>query len=170
MEIGSVPYLDEVKILELILYKCIVERYALRMPIPAEFVDTITLESYEIGTLRIPDGAIDLILTDPPYGVTDCPWDTKPDLEFMWKEFLRILKPNGAAVVTATQPFATDLINSNRKWFRYDLVWVKSNPGEDIKASLSSLNQHINDYSTIGKFVNEHSQYYASGEDVRKLY
>ena len=85
---------------------------------------------------------IDLILTDPPYGVTDCPWDVRPDLDFMWKEFNRVLKPNDAAVATATQPFATDLINANRKWFRYDLVWVKSNPVGFLNSHKMPMRQH----------------------------
>jgi site-specific DNA-methyltransferase (adenine-specific) len=110
--------------------------------LPAELLDQIFLEPYETGILRIPDGSIDLILTDPPYGVTDCSWDVRPDLDFMWREFNRVLKPNGAAVVTATQPFATDLINANRKWFRYDLVWVKSNPVGFLNSHRMPMRQH----------------------------
>jgi len=110
--------------------------------LPTELIDKIFLEPYETGIIRIPDGSIDLILTDPPYGVTDCSWDVRPDLEFMWKEFNRVLKPNGAAVITATQPFATDLINANRKWFRYDLVWVKSNPVGFLNSHRMPMRQH----------------------------
>jgi len=110
--------------------------------LPPELIDQVFLEPYETGIKRIPDGSIDLILTDPPYGVTDCPWDIRPDLDFIWKEFNRVLKPNGAAVVTATQPFATDLINANRKWFRYDLVWVKSNPVGFLNSHRMPMRQH----------------------------
>lgn len=110
--------------------------------LPPELVDKIFLEPYETGIKRIPDGAIDLILTDPPYGVTDCSWDVRPNLDFMWREFNRVLKPNGAAVITATQPFATDLINANRKWFRYDLVWVKSNPVGFLNSHRMPMRQH----------------------------
>jgi len=109
---------------------------------PTELTNQIFLEPYETGMTRIPDGAIDLILTDPPYGVTDCAWDVRPDLDFMWKEFNRVLKPNGAAVITATQPFATDLINANRKCFRYDLVWVKSNPVGFLNSHRMPMRQH----------------------------
>lgn len=112
------------------------------MPMPADLLDRIFLEPYETGIKRIPDGTIDLILTDPPYGVTDCSWDKRPDLAFMWQEFNRVLKPNGAALVTATQPFATDLINSNRKYFRYDLVWVKSNPVGHLNSHRMPMRQH----------------------------
>lgn len=112
------------------------------MQIPNGILDTILLETYETGIARIPDGGIDLILTDPPYGVTDCTWDKQPNLEFMWKQFFRVLKPNGAVVITATQPFATDLINYNRKWFRYDLIWVKSNPVGFLNSHKMPMRQH----------------------------
>lgn len=112
------------------------------MPIPAELLDRNLLEPYEIGIKRMPDGTIDLILTDPPYGVTDYSWDKRSDLAFMWQEFNRVLKPNGAALVTATQPFATDLINSNRECFRYDLVWVKSNPVGHLNSHRMPMRQH----------------------------
>jgi site-specific DNA-methyltransferase (adenine-specific) len=110
--------------------------------LPSNLLNHIFLEPFETGIRRIPDGAIDLILTDPPYGVTDCDWDVRPDLDFMWREFNRVLKPNGAAVVTATQPFATDLINANRKWFRYDLIWVKSNPVGFLNSHKMPMRQH----------------------------
>ena len=112
------------------------------MPPSTPLLDKILLTPYEVGIKRIPDGSIDLILTDPPYGVTDCAWDKRPDFGFMWTEFLRVLKSNGAAVITATQPFATDLINSNRKWFRYDLVWVKSNPVGFLNSHKMPMRQH----------------------------
>jgi site-specific DNA-methyltransferase (adenine-specific) len=112
------------------------------MQLPSIFLDTIFLEPFETGLGRIPDGAVDLILTDPPYGVTDLAWDKRPDLPAMWQAFDRVLKPSGAAVMTATQPFATDLIQSNRKYFRYDLVWAKSNPVGFLNARRMPLRQH----------------------------
>ena len=71
---------------------------------------------------------MDLILCDLPYGTTDCSWDTVIPFEPLWAQYRRVLKPRGAAVLMAAQPFATDLINSARKLFRYDLVWEKSAP------------------------------------------
>ena len=112
------------------------------MPLPQLLIDKIFLEHYETGILEIPESSVDLILTDPPYGVTDLAWDKRPNLDFMWKEFNRILKPAGAAVVTATQPFATDLIQANRKYFRYDLIWAKSNPVGFLNAKRMPLRQH----------------------------
>lgn len=75
----------------------------------------------------IPDGSVDLVLTDPPYGTTACKWDSVIDLELMWKELKRIIKPNGAIVMTASQPFTSVLVASNLKMFRYSLVWDKVN-------------------------------------------
>jgi site-specific DNA-methyltransferase (adenine-specific) len=74
---------------------------------------------------KIPDKSIDLILTDPPYGVTACKWDIVPDLDRLWIELKRIGKDNCAYVFTSSQPFTTDLINSNRMWFKYEWVWDK---------------------------------------------
>jgi len=76
----------------------------------------------------IPDGSVDLILCDLPYGITDCKWDSVIPFEPLWDAYKRVAKPNAAIVFTASQPFTTDLINSNRKWFRYCLVWHKCNP------------------------------------------
>lgn len=71
------------------------------------------------------------IITDPPYGVTACAWDSVPDLPELWQ----MLKPlcSGAFVFTATQPFATDLINSNRKDFRFEDIWAKPPTGMMMK-------------------------------------
>ena len=74
---------------------------------------------------NIPDGSVDLILCDPPYGTTDCTWDEVLPFDKLWKEYNRILKPNGVAVLFAAQPFTTKLIASNRKAFRYCWYWLK---------------------------------------------
>ena len=74
----------------------------------------------------IPSESIDLILCDPPYGTTGCKWDSILPLEEMWTEYRRMLKPNGAAVLFSAQPFTTQLIQSNRKDFRYTWYWVKN--------------------------------------------
>jgi site-specific DNA-methyltransferase (adenine-specific) len=74
---------------------------------------------------NIPDGSIDMILTDPPYGTTACKWDSIIDLPLMWKQLKRVIKPNGAIVMTASQPFTSKLISSNYKMFKYCWVWDK---------------------------------------------
>lgn len=77
----------------------------------------------------IPDGSVDMILADVPYGTTACKWDSIIPLEPMWEQLKRIIKPNGAIVMTAAQPFTTVLISSNMKMFKYCWVWNKKKPG-----------------------------------------
>jgi site-specific DNA-methyltransferase (adenine-specific) len=78
---------------------------------------------------EIPDGSVDMILADPPYGTTACKWDSVIDLPLMWEQLKRVIKPNGAIVMTASQPFTTTLISSNMKMFKYCWVWDKKKGG-----------------------------------------
>jgi len=73
----------------------------------------------------IPSGSIDAIITDLPYGTTACKWDTVIEFAPMWKEVKRVLKPNGAFITTASQPFTSALIMSNPKAFRICWYWRK---------------------------------------------
>ena len=75
---------------------------------------------------EIADGSVDMVLTDPPYGTTACKWDSIIPLDLMWWELKRIIKPNGAIVLTASQPFTTTLISSNMKMFKYCWYWKKN--------------------------------------------
>jgi site-specific DNA-methyltransferase (adenine-specific) len=75
----------------------------------------------------IPDKSIDMILCDLPYGTTACKWDTIIPFEPLWEQYKRIIKDNGAIVLTASQPFTSALVMSNPKLFRYSLVWDKVN-------------------------------------------
>lgn len=77
----------------------------------------------------IPDGSVDMILTDPPYGTTACKWDSIIPFEPMWAELKRIIKPNGAIVLFGAEPFSSMLRCSNLKMFKYDWVWQKSKVG-----------------------------------------
>ena len=74
---------------------------------------------------RIPDKSIDMILCDLPYGTTACKWDTIIPFEPLWEQYERVIKDNGAIVLTASQPFTTTLINSNPSLFRYCWYWKK---------------------------------------------
>lgn len=77
---------------------------------------------------EIPTGSVDLILCDPPYGMTDCKWDSVLPLDQLWAEYNRVLKADGVAVLFAAQPFTTELIASNKKAFRYCWYWLKNQP------------------------------------------
>jgi len=75
---------------------------------------------------KLPDKSIDMILADLPYGVTRNKWDSIIPLDKLWSEYKRIIKDNGATVLTATQRFASQLVMSEPELFRYDYVWAKS--------------------------------------------
>lgn len=90
----------------------------------------------------LPDQSIGLVLADLPYGVTACHWDKVIDLAAMWVQFKRLIQPKRALVFTATQPFTTDLICSNREWFRYSLVWDKVNASSGLHAKAQPLRAH----------------------------
>ena len=75
---------------------------------------------------EIPDGSVDMVLADPPYGTTACKWDSIIPLEPMWEQLKRVIKPNGAIVMMASQPFTSALVMSNVKMFKYEWVWEKS--------------------------------------------
>jgi len=73
----------------------------------------------------IPDGSIDAIITDPPYGTTACKWDSVIPFDLMWEQLNRIIKPNGAIVLFGSEPFSSALRMSNIKNYKYDWIWVK---------------------------------------------
>ena len=73
----------------------------------------------------IPEGSIDMILCDLPYGTTACKWDSVIPFEPLWHEYKRIIKDRGAIVLFGSEPFATELRHSNLKMYRYDWVWEK---------------------------------------------
>ena len=75
---------------------------------------------------QIPNGSIDMILCDLPYGTTACKWDTIIPFDKLWEQYERIIKPNGAIVLTASQPFTSALIMSNTNMFRYEWIWEKT--------------------------------------------
>ena len=95
-----------------------------------------------LGMSKIKDKSIDMILCDLPYGVTKNKWDSVIPLDKLWMEYKRIIKDNGAIVLTAQQPFTTSLINSNAENFRYTLVWDKVGTTGFQNAKKMPLRQH----------------------------
>lgn len=94
------------------------------------------------GMKRIPDKSVDMILCDLPYGTTDNKWDTVLPLDLLWDEYNRIIKDNGAIVLTSSQPFTTKLISSNIKNFKYTWVWEKSRFANQMLAKKQPLKIH----------------------------
>ena len=101
---------------------------------------------------EIPDGSIDLVLTDPPYGTTACKWDSIIPLELMWEQLKRVIKPNGAIVMMASQPFTTTLIASNMKMFKYCWVWDKKVGSNLFQAKKAPLKVH-EDITVFGENI-----------------
>jgi site-specific DNA-methyltransferase (adenine-specific) len=77
----------------------------------------------------IPNGSIDMILCDLPFGTTSLKWDVIIPFDKLWEQYERIIKPNGAIVLFGKNPFTAKLILSNEKLFRYELIWEKSRAG-----------------------------------------
>ena len=91
---------------------------------------------------EIADGSVDMILTDPPYGVTCCKWDKTVPFAPMWEAFERIIKPNGCIAIFAGEPFSAALIMSNLKLYRYELIWRKNEATDFLNARRKPLKIH----------------------------
>ena len=90
----------------------------------------------------MPDHSIDMILCDLPYGTTQNKWDSVIDLQKLWTEYTRIIKENGAIVLTSQGVFTARLILSNEEWFKYKIVWIKSKATNFLNAKKQPLRKH----------------------------
>lgn len=77
---------------------------------------------------EIPDGSVDLVLCDPPYGTTACKWDSVISFVPLWEQYWRVCKPNAAVLLFGSSPFSNHLYLSQMDHFKYELVWVKNRP------------------------------------------
>jgi len=93
---------------------------------------------------EIPDGSVDMILADPPYGTTACKWDTVIPFEPLWAHYKRVTKPNGAIVLFGSHPFTSALVMSNPKMFKYEWIWEKSMPSGLATSSFMPMKYHEN--------------------------
>ena len=106
------------------------------------------IELYKGDCLEIMDKLIaegvkvDAIIADLPYGTTACKWDTIIPFDKLWEQYERIIKPNGAIVLTASQPFTSALIMSNKKLFKYCWVWNKRYPANYPLAKKQPMKIH----------------------------
>lgn len=87
-------------------------------------------------------GSVDLLLTDPPYGTTSIPWDTKVDWPRFWEEVKRVCKMNAVMVIFAAGKFVNELVNSNPKDYRYELIWEKDQAVGHLDANRRPLRAH----------------------------
>ena len=91
---------------------------------------------------EIPDGSVDMVLADPPYGTTACKWDSVIPMEPMWECLKKLIKPNGAIVMTASQPFTSVLTCSQLDLFKYSLVWEKTTATGHLNAKKMPMRAH----------------------------
>lgn len=108
---------------------------------------------------EIPNGSIDMVLTDPPYGTTTCKWDVVIPFDLMWSQLKRIVKPSGAIVLFGSQPFTSELISSNISMFKYEWIWNKKRPSNPMLAKKQALKAHEN----ILVFYSKQSTYNPQG-------
>ena len=128
---------------------------------------------------EIADGSVDAIICDPPYGTTACKWDSVIPLDEMWEQLKRIIKPNGAIVMTASQPFTTTLIASNMKDFKYCWYWKKNRATGVLNAKRQPLRnvedvcvfnvkqynpQGLIEYNKPSRNAKKDSEVYGSGQ------
>lgn len=105
---------------------------------------------------KIPDDSFDMILCDLPYGTTDNKWDSVIPLDALWDQYNRLAKPNSPIVLTATQPFVSQLVISNIKNYRCDWIWDKKAAGNPALAKYHPLRVHEH----VLVFAKETANYY----------
>ena len=103
---------------------------------------------------NIPDGSVDLVLTDPPYGTTACKWDSVIPFEPMWEQLNRIIKTNGIIALFSNQPFTSTLISSNIANYKYNWVWLK-NRGTGFQYAKSQPMRQTEDVCIFNKTLND---------------
>lgn len=97
----------------------------------------------------IPDGSVDMILCDLPYGVTECEWDEIIPFGILWENYKRVVKPFGVVVLFGAQPFTSLLVASNRDWFKQELILVKNG---NRTGFMHAKNGHIKSHENIVVF------------------
>ena len=103
-------------------------------------LDTIFFCDCLVGMKRIPDGSVDCIICDLPYGTTACKWDSVIPFEPLWEQYHRVCKPNAAIVLFAGEPFTSFLIMSNLAEYRQKLTWLKTRPTNVFNAKKQFMN------------------------------
>lgn len=105
-------------------------------------IDKVTLGDCLQLMPKIGDETVDMILADLPYGTTRNKWDAVIPFDAMWLEYERVIKPNGAIVLTAAQPFTSALVMSNPKLFKYEWIWSKTIGSGQLNAKKQPLRTH----------------------------
>lgn len=93
---------------------------------------------------KISDNSVELVLVDPPYESTKFEWDAIIPFDLSWNHIKRVLKPGGVVVMTGQQPFTSQIVNSNLKWFQYEWIWDKNTPKGMHHAKQQPMRKHEN--------------------------
>jgi site-specific DNA-methyltransferase (adenine-specific) len=104
---------------------------------------------------NIPDGSVDMVLCDLPYGTTQCKWDVIIPFDLLWNQYKRVCKKNAAILLFGSQPFTTIAISSNLKMFKYEIIWEKNNITNPMFSKKGILKAHEN----IMVFYDKHPTY-----------
>jgi len=115
-----------------------------KMKYPEDFINKVICGDCLSIMPQIPDKSIDMILCDLPYGTTACKWDTIIPFEPLWEQYKRIIKDNGAIVLTASQPFTSALVMSNIKMFKYEWIWEKHTSSNFMQYRFMPAKRHEN--------------------------
>jgi site-specific DNA-methyltransferase (adenine-specific) len=91
---------------------------------------------------EIPDGIVDMILCDLPYGTTSNKWDAVIPFEPLWEQYNRVIKTNGIIALTASQPFSSALVMSNPKMFKHEWIWIKNRGGNFANTVREPFKEH----------------------------
>lgn len=114
---------------------------------------------------EIKDNSVNLVLCDLPYGNTECKWDIQIDIERLWTEWHRVLRPNGQVILFGTEPFMSSLIQSNRKEYHHQLYWMKPLPTNHLNSKKEPLRQ----IEEIAVFRLNRSDFTYNPQGVQKL-
>ena len=104
----------------------------------------------------IPDGSVDMVMTDPPYGTTACKWDSVIPFDEMWLRLNKLIKPNGAIVLFGSEPFSSALRMSNIKNYKYDWIWEKERGSNFASVKYQPFKKH----EIVSIFSKKSHQYY----------
>lgn len=116
---------------------------------------------------NISEASIDLICCDLPYGTTSCAWDSVIPFDILWEHYGRILKPDGVVILFGSQPFTTQMIQSNIKWFREELIWLKNKPASGMLCDKRHMKIHenIEIFSPVGDYTYNPQKWLISDKD-----
>ncbi len=109
---------------------------------------------------------VDMILCDLPYGITQNKWDAIIPLDKLWECYKKLIKPNGCICLFGSEPFTSQLIMSNIKWFKYNWIWQKNR----TTGFLNAKKQPMNDHETISVFYDKQCLYNPQMTKAEKLY